>query len=185
VLLEHIIYIANLTTPRIPFPTLDLLVRHLHAMTKIYPEFVATAFRHQFKQINESRMNEDLRAGDLILLTSVATIFPTSDHFHPVVTPSMLVMGRWLGQVALDSVRLIAIGSYVVTLTAQVYTLPPQPCSKQQINHRKCAISIKNSRNDMYQRPLVSYLERYHFLLLQLNPNYQARFPTMNPTSSG
>ncbi|KAF8245940.1 Nop14-like protein [Wilcoxina mikolae CBS 423.85] len=123
VLLEHILYLANLTAPRIPFPTLDLLIRHLHAMTKTYPEFVATAFRHQLKQINESRMNEDLRAGDLILLTSVATIFPTSDHFHPVVTPSMLVMGRWLGQVALDSVRLMAIGSYLVTLTAQYQKL--------------------------------------------------------------
>ena len=120
VLLEHIIYLADFTAPRVPFPTLDLLVRHLHAMTKAYPESVSTAFREQLKLINQSRINEHLRAGDLILLTAVATIFPTSDHFHPVVTPSMLVICRWLSQVALDSVRLVAVGSYLATLAVQV-----------------------------------------------------------------
>ncbi|KAI5847010.1 nucleolar protein 14 [Tricharina praecox] len=123
VLLEHIIYIANLTAPRIPFAAIELCIRHLHAMTKTYPEFVSTAFRNQLKQINDTRMNEDLHAGDLILFTAVSTIFPTSDHFHPVVTPSMLVMCRWLGQVALDSVRVLAVGSYLVTMCSQYQQL--------------------------------------------------------------
>ena len=119
-LLEHIIYIANLTAPRIPFRAVELCIRHLHTMTKAYPEFVSTAFRNQLKQINDTRMNEDLHAGDLILFTAVLTTFPTSDHFHPVVTPSMLVMCRWLGLVAPNSVRVLAVGSYLVTLCSQV-----------------------------------------------------------------
>jgi hypothetical protein len=99
---------------------MTLLIRHLHAMTKIYPEFVSTAFRKHLKDINDSRINEGLRPGDLILFTAVSTIFPTSDNFHPVVTPSMLVMCRWLGQVAPNSIRLMAVGTYLVTLCAQV-----------------------------------------------------------------
>ena len=107
-------------SPKVPFPVIELCIRHLHAMTKTYPEFVATKFREHLKRINEARMNADIRAGDLILLTAVSSIFPTSDHFHPVVTPSMLVMCRWLGQVSIDSVRLMAIGAYITTLTTHV-----------------------------------------------------------------
>jgi nucleolar protein 14 len=120
VLLEHIIYLANLTAPRFSFPVITLLIRHLHAMTKSYPEFVSTAFRKHLKDINDARINEDLRPGDLMLLTAVSTIFPTSDNFHPVVTPSMLVICRWLGQVAPHSTPLMAVGTYLVTLCAQV-----------------------------------------------------------------
>jgi nucleolar protein 14 len=123
VLLDHIIYLANLTSPRIPFSEIDFLIRHLHAMTKAYPEPVSTAFRGKLKEINESRMNDEIRAGDLMLLTAVASIFPTSDHFHPVVTPSMLLIARWLGQIDVNSVKVMAIGTYLATLAAQYQRL--------------------------------------------------------------
>jgi nucleolar protein 14 len=113
-------YLANLTVPKTPFVVIELLIRHLHAMTKSSPVTVATAFRSQLKEVHESRINEDLRAGDLVMLTAVSTIFPTSDHFHPVVTPSMLVICKWLEQVVPASLRIMAIGSYMVTLCAQV-----------------------------------------------------------------
>jgi nucleolar protein 14 len=123
VLLEHIIYLANLRVIKIPFLVIDTLVRHLHALAKSFPEIAAKSYRCHLKEIHESRINGDLRPGDLVMLTTIATIFPTSDQFHPVVTPAMVIMCKWLGQVVPNSIGIMAMGSYVITLCIQYQTL--------------------------------------------------------------
>ena len=118
VLLEHILHLSNLT-PSTPFPVLDLLIRHLHALAKTYPELVATAFRAHLKQIHDTRINTTLRPADLVLLTAVAAIFPTSDHFHQVATPAMIIIAKWLAQVVPTTLNTLAQGAYLITLCAQ------------------------------------------------------------------
>ena len=117
VLLDHIIHVAN--SPSAPFRTVDLLIRHLHALAKTYPEIVAQAYRAHLKDIHAERITSDIRPGDLILLTAISTTFPTSDHFHQVATPAMIVIAKWLAQVVPNDVRTLAIGAYLITLCAQ------------------------------------------------------------------
>lgn len=123
VLLEHIIYTANLTPVSPPFAPLETLIRHLHALSKSYPERVAAAFRTHLTNLHSNRTADDLTAGDLILLTAIGTIFPTSDHFHQVVTPAMIVICKWLGQAPPASLERLGMGTYLVTLCVQYQKL--------------------------------------------------------------
>ncbi|KAF3482159.1 nucleolar complex protein 14 [Arthroderma uncinatum] len=120
ILVDHTVYLANQPT-RPSFTILESLLRHIHSLSKTYPEEVATRFRSRLRDIAENRPLE-LLPGDLILLTGVATIFPTSDHFHAVVTPSILTMGRYLGQGPVNSLRDIATGAYIASLCLQYQT---------------------------------------------------------------
>ncbi|KAM5457416.1 nucleolar complex protein 14 [Microsporum audouinii] len=117
ILVDHTVYLANQSTQP-PFAVLESLLRHVHSMAKTYPEEVATRFRSHLRDISENRPLK-LLPGDLVLLTGVAMIFPTSDHFHAVVTPSILIMGRYLGQGPVNSLTDIAAGTYIASLCLQ------------------------------------------------------------------
>ncbi|EFR01912.1 nucleolar complex protein 14 [Nannizzia gypsea CBS 118893] len=118
ILVDHAVYLANQPSAQLSFTIIESLLRHVHSMAKTYPEEVATRFRAQLRDISENRPLE-LLPGDLVLLTGIATIFPTSDHFHAVVTPSILTIGRYLGQGPVNSLNDIATGSYIASLCLQ------------------------------------------------------------------
>ena len=121
VLLEHIFYLAN--QPVHPsFGILETLIRHLHSLAKSFPEEVGTAFRNQLRSIQNERPI-DINDGDMVMLTAVRTIFPTSDHFHQVVTPAMLTMARHLGQKIPCCLADLVKGLYLVTLCLQYQRL--------------------------------------------------------------
>lgn len=65
-----------------------------------------------------------MTAADLILLTSISTIFPTSDHFHQVTTPAMIVICKWLSQTFPTTLARLVTGTYLVTLCMQYVRLP-------------------------------------------------------------
>ncbi|EEH06589.1 nucleolar complex protein [Histoplasma capsulatum G186AR] len=121
VLVQHTVYLANQPNHP-PFAVLENLLRHVHSMAKAQPEAVASAMRDHLREMSETRPLE-LLPGDLVILTGVATIFPTSDHFHAVVTPSILAMARYLGQSNITNLGNIATGAYIATLCIQYQTL--------------------------------------------------------------
>ncbi|RPA94818.1 Nop14-like protein [Choiromyces venosus 120613-1] len=123
ILLQHILLVANKSPSAPPFKPLETLIRHLHALAKSYPDTVSRAFREHLNTIHEERSTEDLRAGDLILFTAISTIFPTSDHFHQVVTPAMIVICQWLGQAFPNSLSRLGMGTYLVTMCVQYQRL--------------------------------------------------------------
>ena len=114
VVAQHIAYLAD-TNAEVPFSVFESLIRHLHSMAKLSPEVVGVALRERLQIIAEERPLQ-LSAGDLIILTAVSTIFPTSDHFHSVVTPAMLTLARYLGQSSIQSLKDLGIGAYCCTL---------------------------------------------------------------------
>ncbi|ODH39833.1 hypothetical protein ACO22_01776 [Paracoccidioides brasiliensis] len=121
VLVQHTAFLANQPNHP-PFAVLENLLRHIHSMTKSQPEPVATAMRNHLREMSDNRPLE-LLPGDLVILTGIATIFPTSDHFHAVVTPSMLAMGRYLGQSNITNIGDVVTGAYIATLCIQYQTL--------------------------------------------------------------
>lgn len=121
VLVDHIAYIAN-QPERPPFITLELLIRHVHSLAKTYPEEIGRAFRSNLKSQYEQRSTLPT-PGDLVILTAIASIFPTSDHFHQVVTPAMLCMGQYLSQKIPMSLSDLATGTYITTLCLQYQRL--------------------------------------------------------------
>lgn len=121
VLVEHVFYLANHTNHP-PFVVLEALIRHIHSLAKTFSEDISRAFRLHLKAIHEERSTA-LNAGDLIILTAVSSVFPTSDHFHQVTTPAMLCMTRYLGQKVPISLSDLAKGTYLVTLCLQYQRL--------------------------------------------------------------
>ena len=114
ILVDHISYLAHLTEHP-PFTVLEALIRHTHSLAKSFPEEVGNAFRSHLKVIHEKRPDA-LTSGDLMMLTGIGSIFPTSDHFHQVVTPAMLCMTRYLSQRVPHTLPELATGTYVCTL---------------------------------------------------------------------
>ena len=108
--------------PRPPFAVVEQLIRHTHSLAKSFPEEVSEAFRDQLKTIHKERPTA-LRAGDLITLVAIGTIFPTSDHWHQVTTPAMLTMARYLEHAVPSTVADLARGAYLGTLCLQYQSI--------------------------------------------------------------
>ena len=60
---------------------------------------------------------------ELVLLRLIGSQWSTSDLWHPVVTPAMLLMGQYLTQCRVRGVKDLASGLFVSTLFLQVRIL--------------------------------------------------------------
>lgn len=110
------------TTSSSTFKMLESLIRHIHSLAKMFPGEIAKQFRQHLEEISQERPL-NLETGDLLLLTAIGSIFPTSDHFHQVVTPAMLTMARYLGQKVPQSAADFSTGVYLSILTLQYQQL--------------------------------------------------------------
>lgn len=121
VLVDHLFLVA---TSRCypPFSMLEMLIRHIHSLAKMFPEEIGRTFRSHLKSLHVSRPTAP-NSGDLIILTAIASIFPTSDHFHQVVTPAILCMTRYLSQKIPQSLSDLATGTYLGSLCLQYQRL--------------------------------------------------------------
>jgi nucleolar protein 14 len=116
-LVKHVAYMAD--QAKAPdFSVIESLIRHLHSMAKTHPDAVAFGYRSRLRKIAVEQPLA-LSNGDLMTLTGISSTFPTSDHFHSVVTPAMLTMGRYLGQSVIQSRRDVTVGAYCCTLALQ------------------------------------------------------------------
>jgi len=110
-LVDHISYMG---TEKQPFPVVEQLIRHLHSLSRTYPTEIAEAFRKRLQGFHERGQPT---AGDLMILTAIGSIYPTSDHFHQVVTPAITLMARWLGiNDPADSEDKRTMGAFLVAL---------------------------------------------------------------------
>ena len=114
VLVQYTSYLADQETPP-AFSILETLIRHIHSLAKTFPVEVGSSFRDQLSRIHEQHPTA-FEPGDLVLLTAIGSIFPTSDHFHQVVTPAMLCMTRYLEQKAPASLSDLSTGLFVCSL---------------------------------------------------------------------
>ncbi|KAL8824561.1 MAG: hypothetical protein Q9191_004964, partial [Dirinaria sp. TL-2023a] len=155
ILVEHIHYLVNQPTHP-PFSVVEALIRHTHSLAKTYPSEISRAFRDHLRSIQETRAL-GLNPGDLIILTAIGTIFPTSDHFHQVVTPAMLSIARYLAHKIPQKLSDLATGTYLCILCLQyqrlakryipevvnytlntLYALVPSPKSQEKNQENSC-----------------------------------------------
>ncbi|KAK0673259.1 putative nucleolar complex protein 14 [Cercophora samala] len=119
-LVRHVNYLGNQYQPTWA-AALEGLTRHIHSLAKSFPIEVAKGYRAIIQEMEQSRPLA-LTVGDLITLTGVGTTFPTSDHFHQVVTPAMIVIARYLGQKIPQSLSDYATGTFLSILALQYQT---------------------------------------------------------------
>ncbi|PYH46671.1 snoRNA-binding rRNA-processing protein NOP14 [Aspergillus saccharolyticus JOP 1030-1] len=121
ILLQHVAYMAE-QSDHPPFSVLENTLRHIHSMAKSHPESVCQAYRTHLREIaNDRPLN--LRPGDLVILTGIATTFPTSDHFHAIATPAHLCIARYLSQGSVNTLTDFATGAYAASLCLQYQSI--------------------------------------------------------------
>lgn len=121
VLVQHIAYLGE-TTGEDVYAALEMIIRHVHSLAKMFPIDIAKEFRAHLEEMEQQRPLA-LNVGDLLILTAVGSMFPTSDHFHQVVTPAMLSIGRFLGQKIPSTTADYATGTYLSILALQYQKL--------------------------------------------------------------
>jgi nucleolar protein 14 len=116
-LVDHVAYMGSQGTK---LNIVETVIRHVHSLSRTYPESIGSAFRAHLGGMHE---RGTLEAGDLIILTAIGSIYPTSDHFHQVVTPAVTIMARWLGMnTPPKTPQDLTIGVYVVALALNYQT---------------------------------------------------------------
>jgi nucleolar protein 14 len=118
-LVDHVAFLAN-QTPPFSLAVIEAIIRHIHSLSRSYPAQIATQFREHLKQL---QISNNPNPGDLTLLTAIGTIYPTSDHFHQVVTPAITLMARWMGLTTPASAKDVATGAFVAALCLQYQRL--------------------------------------------------------------
>ncbi|KZM21889.1 small-subunit processome [Ascochyta rabiei] len=118
-LVDHVAYLSN-QTPAAPLAVTESIIRHIHSISRSYPVQIATQFR---KHLKAFQLSNQPTPGDLALLTAIGSIYPTSDHFHQVVTPAVTLMARWMGLTTPSSTGDVATGAFIGALCLQYQTL--------------------------------------------------------------
>jgi nucleolar protein 14 len=137
-LIDHVSYLAD-QEQGTNFAVLESMIRHLHSFAKTYPVQIANSFRRHLKELAHRPLSPT--AGDLVLLTAIGTIFPTSDHFHQVVTPAILSMGRYLGLKIPHTLSDLATGTYLCALCLQ-YQKTSKRCMPEILNYIENALCV-------------------------------------------
>ncbi|KAM3419684.1 putative nucleolar complex protein 14 [Cercospora zeina] len=121
-LVEHLAWMADNAQP---LPVIEQVMRHLHSLSRTYPTEIGEAFRRRLAAFQERGQPTP---GDLAQLTAISSIYPTSDHWHQVVTPAITLMARWL---ALNiptaskpaTVQTLKTGAFLVALGVKYQSL--------------------------------------------------------------
>lgn len=118
-LIDHVVHLSN-QSPAASLAVIEAIIRHVHSMSRSYPVQIATKFREHLKQL---QISNEPTAGDLALLTAIGSIYPTSDHFHQVVTPAITLMARWMGLTTPASTNNVATGAFIGAVCLQYQKL--------------------------------------------------------------
>ncbi|KAL4913161.1 nucleolar protein 14 [Aspergillus aurantiobrunneus] len=165
ILVKHTAYLAELSEHP-PFTILENVLRHIHSLAKSYPESVSLEFRDRLREIATDRPLS-LRPGDIIILTGIATIFPTSDHFHAISTPAHLCLARYLGQGPVNTLSDLCTGTYAASLAVQYQTVSKRymPEFLNYVCNALCILSPEEPSSLLGSFPLRKPTEPLHLRL--------------------
>ncbi|XP_025968534.1 nucleolar protein 14 isoform X2 [Dromaius novaehollandiae] len=128
-LLEYIGELATLDLPELK--TIDKLVLPLYNLCQMFPEtasdsikFVLRDAAHDMEEIIEVKGRATFPGLDtLIYLKITALLFPTSDFWHPVVTPAFIYMSQLLRKCRITTLQDVVKGLFICCLFLEYVSL--------------------------------------------------------------
>ncbi|XP_018410490.1 PREDICTED: nucleolar protein 14 [Nanorana parkeri] len=128
-LLDYIIDLAEQEAPDLK--TIDKLILPLYSLCQMFPEKAADCVREALRDITrtldeaiESKGRATFPALHVLLYFKItAILFPTSDFWHPVVTPAVTVMSQLLTKCPVSSLEDVAAGLFICSMFLEYVSL--------------------------------------------------------------
>ncbi|CAI5783569.1 Uncharacterized protein PODLI_1B029128 [Podarcis lilfordi] len=128
-LLEYVGELARQTPPELK--TVDKLVMPLYDLCQMFPKAASNHVKlvlqdatHDMEEILAVKGHAAFPGLDmLIYLKIIAVLFPTSDFWHPVVTPSLVYMSQLLTKCTVTTVQDVVKGLFVCCLFLEYISL--------------------------------------------------------------
>ncbi|OLL23557.1 putative nucleolar complex protein 14 [Neolecta irregularis DAH-3] len=123
IILDHVMHLAD--NHLNPFPAIERLAKQVQSMLTQFGDSIAENIQIHLKDM-QARCSKAVhfpRPSDLVLLTLISAIYPTSDFSHIIVTPAMLVMAQYLNQIKWSNVMSMVSAMYTSTLLLQYIRL--------------------------------------------------------------
>ncbi|XP_027498705.1 nucleolar protein 14 [Corapipo altera] len=128
-LLEYIGELATLDLPELR--TIDKLVLPLYNLCQMFPEaasdsvkFILRDAAHDMEEVIEVKGRATLPGLDtLIYLKITSLLFPTSDFWHPVVTPAFIYMSQLLTKCRITTLQDVIKGLFICCLFLEYVSL--------------------------------------------------------------
>lgn len=130
ILLDHILYLANSDFSSTEYETYckvqEKLIKSLRLLANRFQEKVCEKFRSVLNEIQEKIVNSITNGSnkfpavsDLLFFSIIGVIYSTSDHYHLVVTPALIIIAEILEQSKIQSLNDIFSGLFLVDLSIQ------------------------------------------------------------------
>lgn len=128
-LLDYIIELAEQETPDLK--TVDKLILPLYSLCQMFPETAAECVRealrdiaHTLDEAIESKGRAAFPALHVLLYFKIiAILFPTSDFWHPVITPAVTVMSQLLTKCPVSLLEDVAAGLFICCMFLEYVSL--------------------------------------------------------------
>ncbi|NXJ06730.1 NOP14 protein, partial [Odontophorus gujanensis] len=128
-LLEYIGELATLDLPELK--TIDKLILPLYNLCQMFPEaasgnikFVLRDAAHEMEEVIEVKGRATFPGLDtLIYLKITSLLFPTSDFWHPVVTPAFIYMSQLLTKCRITTLQDVIKGLFICSLFLEYVSL--------------------------------------------------------------
>ncbi|NXU55317.1 NOP14 protein, partial [Turnix velox] len=128
-LLEYIGELATLDLPDLR--TIDKLVLPLYNLCQMFPEaasdsmkFILRDAAHEMEEVLEVKGRAPFPGLDILIYLKITSLlFPTSDFWHPVVTPAFLYMSQLLRKCRITTLQDVIKGLFVCCLFLEYVSL--------------------------------------------------------------
>ncbi|KAK6455672.1 putative nucleolar complex protein 14 [Scheffersomyces xylosifermentans] len=122
VLFEHVLYLSNQETSTAGSSSSTLLEQLMEIIKKLsesYNQVLVENIRLEINEIQERIVNDSIVKRDLVFFVFIGYLFSTSDHYHLIVTPTVILMNQILTTVVYSkdtSVSQIGRGLFVADI---------------------------------------------------------------------
>uniref|UniRef100_A0A8C5K3D9 NOP14 nucleolar protein n=1 Tax=Jaculus jaculus TaxID=51337 RepID=A0A8C5K3D9_JACJA len=125
-------YVGDLATNDPPdLKTIDKLVVQLYNLCQLFPESASDSIRfvlrdamHEMEEMIETKGRAVFPGLDVLIFLKIAgLLFPTSDFWHPVVTPALVCMSQLLTKCRVLSLQDVVKGLFVSCLFLEYVSL--------------------------------------------------------------
>ncbi|NWU57084.1 NOP14 protein, partial [Dromas ardeola] len=128
-LLEYIGELATLDLPELR--TIDKLVLPLYNLCQMFPEaasdsikFILRDAAHDMEEVIEVKGRATFPGLDMLIYLKITSLlFPTSDFWHPVVTPAFIYMSRLLTKCRITTLQDVIKGLFICCLFLEYVSL--------------------------------------------------------------